>query len=95
VLELTPEDFDVESHPVSDIIGGQPADNFRILQDLLEGRTSQSIEDCVLMNASALLFVANRVKDFGEGTALARESLKGGFARKVLERYIRYSQSLL
>jgi anthranilate phosphoribosyltransferase len=88
---LTPEVFNVASHPVSDVIGGYPADNFQILHHLFNGQASVSIEDCVIMNASALLFVADIVQDFKQGTILARESLKSSRAKHVFEQYIQYS----
>jgi anthranilate phosphoribosyltransferase len=90
---LTPKDFQVASHPVADIIGGYPTENCQILHRLFNGQAPASIEDCVIMNASALLFVADIVQDFKQGTLLARESLKSGRAKHVFTTYIQYTQS--
>ena len=90
---LTPSDFDLEHHPISNIKGGHPPENLQMLHDLLTGQASKSVEDCVIMNASALLFVADRAEDFKQGTLLARDSLRMGYANNVFTRYIEFSQS--
>jgi anthranilate phosphoribosyltransferase len=82
------------SHPLNEIVGGYAKENFEILTKLFNNQASASIEDCVLMNTSALLFVADKVKDFKEGVNLARQFLKNGKAKEVFEEYIRYSNSI-
>ncbi|TFY64821.1 hypothetical protein EVG20_g5825 [Dentipellis fragilis] len=91
-LTLHPSQFGLPTHPLSEVAGGTPTDNatsFRLL--LTSGDEIPEhllpILDFVLINASALLVVANIAKDFEEGTRLAMESVTSGAAWKALETF--------
>ncbi|KAG6850205.1 hypothetical protein H0H93_016384 [Arthromyces matolae] len=91
-MTLTPEDFGLEEHPLSDVAGGNAQDNAATLQRLLtSGKTIpeelQPVLDFVLINASALLVVAGLAKDYKEGTAMALESIVSGLAWSSLETF--------
>jgi anthranilate phosphoribosyltransferase len=55
------ETFGIQTHPLKDVAGGKgPAENSRILQDLLAGRMEKGhpIYDFVMVNAAALVAIA-------------------------------------
>lgn len=45
------------------------------------------IENFVMINAAALLFVAGKAQSLEEGVRLARESVRSGRAEEVVKRY--------
>jgi anthranilate phosphoribosyltransferase len=49
----------------------------------------EAIRDFVLLNASAVLVVSGKAKDFKEGVRLADESMRGGGAMKALDGFRR------
>ncbi|KAI8987777.1 anthranilate phosphoribosyltransferase [Mycotypha africana] len=82
-------DFGLKTHPLTEVKGGDCYDNAEILQQLLNDELHEDhpILDFVLLNASALLVVAGIAKDFREGVVKARESIKQGKAKEVLETF--------
>ncbi|KAI7886122.1 anthranilate phosphoribosyltransferase [Lichtheimia hyalospora FSU 10163] len=82
-------DFGLETHPLSQVKGGDGSHNATILQSLLNDELPENdpILDFVLLNASALLVVSGIASDFKDGVAKARESIKGGGAKRVLEAF--------
>ena len=60
-FELEPADFDLPTHPLSEVAGGKsPAENAEILMDLLANKLSDDdpVLHFVLMNAAALFAIA-------------------------------------
>jgi len=81
-----PTDFPVGPATLADLGGGSAADNAAILVRLLEGSDRGPRRDAVLLNASAALFVAARVRSMGEGWDLAEKLLHDGRVLKTLDR---------
>lgn len=89
---LLPEQFGVQPHPLTSVAGGTPkqnAETFRLL--LTSGKQIPvhltPVLHFVLMNASALLYVAGLASDLKEGTRLALESITSGSAWSALEQF--------
>jgi anthranilate phosphoribosyltransferase len=80
---LRPEDFGLPRCALADLLGGDVAENVRIIQELLEGRKGPK-RDVVLMNASAALVAAGHAGDFREGVRLGAQSIDSGAARQKL-----------
>ncbi|KAI9489124.1 anthranilate phosphoribosyltransferase [Zychaea mexicana] len=82
-------DFGLKTHPLEEVKGGDGHCNAQILKRLLNNELPEDdpILDFVLLNASALLVVAGIATDFKDGVAKARESIKSGSAKKVLEAF--------
>ena len=82
-------DFGLETHPLEEVKGGDGHHNAEILKRLLNNDLPENdpILDFVLLNASALLVVSGIATDFKDGVAKARQSIKGGNAKKVLESF--------
>lgn len=67
-----------------DLLGGDAADNARILKEILSGATGPKT-DIVLLNAGAAIHVAELAPTLAEGIELARTSITSGAALKCLQ----------
>ena len=86
---ISPEDAGLPRHPISAIVGGDPAYNAAALRRLLGGETG-AYRDAVLLNAAAALIVAGTVQTLPEGAQIAAEALDSGAANALLDRWIAY-----
>ncbi len=91
--EMDPRDFGLKPAAASDLHGGDPAENARILRALLEGKDEPPRRDVVLLNAAAAL--ATEDGDFSAALVEARQSLESGAALARLEHLRRVSQSFV
>jgi anthranilate phosphoribosyltransferase len=66
---------------------GSKAENAERLRAVLEGAESPDTEYS-LANAGVALYAAERVSDFKAGVQMARESIRSGAAKRVLDAYI-------
>ena len=85
--DVSPEDFGLRHHALSDVAGGEATQNAGDIHAIVDGSDGPKT-DFVLMNAAASLFVAGRVSGFREGVDLAREAIASGRAREVLDHYV-------
>jgi anthranilate phosphoribosyltransferase len=80
---MVPEDIGLRRYPESDIAGGDPERNARILRDVLSGQQGGP-RDAVLANAAAALVCAGAAKDLRAGVSLAADSIdRGAGAQKL------------
>ena len=87
---LTPEVFGVARSKPEDLNGGDAEENCAVLRSILEGAHGPK-RDIVLVNASAALVAAGKALDFGEGMALAAESIDTGAASAKLEALAKFA----
>ncbi len=80
---LDPADYGI-SAPLDAIAGGDPAENATALREILEGERSPRA-DVIALNVALALVVAERAVSIAEGLSTAREHLRNGSARAVLE----------
>ena len=82
-------DFGLETHPLSEVKGGDCHENAIILERLLNGELSAGdpILDFVLLNAAALLVVGGVASDYKDGVEKAKQSVYGGSAKKAFEAF--------
>jgi anthranilate phosphoribosyltransferase len=73
----------IESHAKAGLRGDDAATNAKALRDVLDGETS-TYADAVLLNASAVLQIANKATSLKEGVELAREAIHSGAAHAKL-----------
>lgn len=96
---ISPQDFGIPSHPLSEVAGASAADNALILWKLLTPESNlplpsnvtsslEAIKDFILINAAALLFVAGVVQSYREGVEQARQSISEGKALLTLKLFI-------
>lgn len=90
--EVTPADFGVDAHPLSEVAGRTPEENATEMRELLAGRGRTAVRDMILMNSAAALYVSGKVSDFKAGVQKAKAALADGSATKTLEVYVTESQ---
>jgi anthranilate phosphoribosyltransferase len=69
----------------SDLAGGSPEDNARIIEEILENRGRDAAKAAVVLNAAGAIYVGGGAKTFADGVGIARQSLEGGGAKKALQ----------
>lgn len=90
---LAPADFQAESYPLGDLIGGPPEANARAIADLLSGKGAPAGQTAIAANAGALLKLAGVAQSFADGYSKASGVLATGSAFSRLERCARISRS--
>jgi len=83
-FEVTPEDAGLTRCTLEDLGGGDAAANAGILKDILSGDDGGPRTDIVLLNAAAVLVVAELAPDLRTGVDAAREAIGSGRALKAL-----------
>jgi len=89
-FEVTPEDAGLERAPLSEIRGGEAADNAKALKQLLQGKKN-AYRDITLLNCAAALLVAGKVKNLREGAETAAKAIDTGAAADKLQQWIKMS----
>jgi len=89
----SPEQMGVERGRLSDLRGGDVAENMEILGRLLDGSAPKALEDSVSMNAAAAFFIVGRHDSIEAGVPEARELLLGGAVREKIRQAKEFYQS--
>ncbi|HWA61672.1 MAG TPA: anthranilate phosphoribosyltransferase [Caulobacteraceae bacterium] len=84
LFNVTPEAVDLPRANLSDLQGGDPAENAEAMRALLAGALGP-YRDVVLLNAAAAFLVADRVETLREGLDMAAHAIDSGAARRSLE----------
>ena len=77
---LAPEELGLARCAPDALLGGERAENARILLAILDGSERGPKRDMVLLNSAAALVVAGLARDLAAGLDLARKALHGGGA---------------
>jgi anthranilate phosphoribosyltransferase len=88
---IKPEDFGIAPQPMSELKGGDAAENAAIIRDVLSGADGAP-GDVVALNAGAALYAADLVTDLQGGIARAGEVLRSGAALETLDAFVRSTQ---
>ena len=92
---IHPEEHGFKNIKREDLAGSEPAENARIIGEILDGGGPAGARAAVILNAAAAVYVSGRVKSYGEGVAAATKSIDSGEANNVLERLkVAYSKPL-
>jgi len=81
---ITPEELGIERAPVAMLRGGDALENAAILRAVFAGKPGPC-RDVVVLNAAAVLVVANRAADLHSGMRLACETIDSGGVMRLLE----------
>ncbi len=81
---VEPGDAGIEPAPLSEVAGGEPADNARVVAAILAGEEGPAA-DIAVLNAGAAILVGGGADDLAAGVGRAREAIASGAARRVLE----------
>jgi len=82
--EVHPAALGLECEDLDGLAGGEPEENARRVEQLLEGRGARAERCAVLLNAAAALYVSGRGWTLEEAVAHARDSLERGAALRAL-----------
>jgi len=84
LYRIDPEAFGLSRHPLSALQGGDAAINAAIIQEVFSGKRGAA-RDIVLLNAGAILYLAERVHSIGAGVIRAAELIDSGEVMRKLE----------
>jgi anthranilate phosphoribosyltransferase len=91
-IEITPEQAGLKRYPLDQVGGGFPADNSRLLLELLAGGGSEAQRAIVAINAGALLETAGIAADLRDGVGRAMDAISSGRAHQLLDRFVEASR---
>lgn len=91
-FSISPEDVGIARAKPEDLRGGEPEQNAKALQDVLDGKKS-AFRDIAAFNAAAALVVAGKAGALGDGLAQAYRALDSGKAKGVLAALIASSNA--
>jgi anthranilate phosphoribosyltransferase len=81
---MTPEDFGISSAKIEAILGGDAAENAKIIEAIFRGERGAR-RDVVLLNAAPALVAGGAANTWKEGIQLAGDAIDSGAALKKLE----------
>ncbi|MCL2576861.1 MAG: anthranilate phosphoribosyltransferase [Defluviitaleaceae bacterium] len=84
---ITPERFGFTRCRKSDLEGGEPAENAKILRHLLSGEKS-AMRDAAVLNAAAAMFVSEKFDSIDAAVKVANEVIDSGKAEQKLNDFI-------
>jgi anthranilate phosphoribosyltransferase len=70
----------------SSLAGGDPADNARLVIDVLQARAADAARAAVVINAAAAIYVAGIAESLPDGIARAQRAIDSGAAHDALAR---------
>ena len=83
---IDPVAYGLDASDPHALAGGDPADNARIIEEVLAGGSDDARSAAVILNAAAAIYVSGTVGEFAEGVAAARKALKEGKGLAALAR---------
>ncbi|HZK79243.1 MAG TPA: anthranilate phosphoribosyltransferase [Gemmatimonadaceae bacterium] len=83
---INPTDFGFRSTDSAELAGGDPADNARIVSEVLAGGGTPAARAAVIMNAAAAIYVSGRGISYQESVESARSALADGKGAEALDR---------
>ena len=83
---IDPAEYGVGAVPEADLAGGDPADNARVIEAVLQGTGPRGAVAAVLLNAAAALYVSRDDLNYGEAVEEAQLALTTGKGYHALER---------
>ncbi|MGH7411861.1 MAG: anthranilate phosphoribosyltransferase, partial [Candidatus Methylomirabilis sp.] len=88
---VSPEDFGLKRARLSDLQGGNAAENAQIIRRILGGEEGPK-RDVVLMNASLAIAAGGKASDLREGVKLAAQAIDSGAAMEKLRGLVEFSR---
>lgn len=85
---LEPRDFGLPTYPLDELIGGEPALNKKVIENLLKGQGTQAQNACVAMNVALLMKLFGH-EDLRVNTEKALKTITSGAGYKKLEQLIK------
>jgi anthranilate phosphoribosyltransferase len=89
-IDIDPARLGLSAAPLAALAGGDAAANADRMRAVLAGERGP-IRDCVVLNAGAALYAAERVPGIEAGMQVAERALESGAAQARLEALVRVS----
>ena len=83
---INPADYGLDQGDASQLAGGGPEDNARIIMETLGGAGTPAGRAAVILNAAAAVYLSGRVSSYKEGVDAARSSLDARAGLAALEK---------
>lgn len=93
--QLTPADLGVPLAQITDLEGGEPAQNALITETILKGRGTEAHANAVAINAGCALYVCGITDSVKAGTLLALATIQSGKAFELLSQLAKVSGEAL
>lgn len=90
---VTPESFGMPIAEPGDLIGGDPAENARIMMSILKGKLSPR-SDVVALNAGAGIYLSGSTDSMEDGVEMAKTVLASGAALRKLQQFAEVTHRL-
>jgi anthranilate phosphoribosyltransferase len=87
-MTIAPEDVGLQRSYGEGLHGGTPAENAKIMRELLGGERQGPLHDVVALNAGAAFYVAGATADLEAGVGRAQEIMAGGEPLRILDRLV-------
>ncbi|MBV7282351.1 anthranilate phosphoribosyltransferase [Corynebacterium sp. TAE3-ERU30] len=84
---LTPEEMGIATHELSEITGGDAAENAEMLRAVFAGTAPAAHVDAVAVNAGAMFYLHGVAESIAAGTAHAKEVISSGAVQDWLATY--------
>ncbi|MBY0489114.1 MAG: anthranilate phosphoribosyltransferase [Gemmatimonadaceae bacterium] len=83
---IDPADFGYEDIALTELAGGDPAQNAALVTQVLQGDGPRGAQAAVVLNAAAALYVSRDDIAYGDAVSTARDALRAGAGYTALER---------
>ncbi len=84
--QIDPQALGLPLVDATELAGGEPADNARIIEAVLGGGGPTGARAAVALNAAAALYVGGRAPDYPAALALAQAAMREAVGRSALDR---------
>ena len=91
--EINPQDYGIARHALTSIVVNNSAESLTMIQSVFSGQPGPA-HDAIALNAGAGIYVAGIADSLACGIELAAQAIASGAAKKKLDDYVAYSQSL-
>lgn len=82
--EVSPKDFGYKKADISEIQGGNAAENVRVIQEILKCTIKGAKQNIICMNAGAMIYLAGLAPDMFKGAEIAKKAIENGMAYQNL-----------
>lgn len=83
---LDPAEYVETEGNAEELAGATPADNARVITEVLMGRRAGMARSAVVLNAGAAIYVSGAARELGEGIDIASRALESGAGMTALEK---------
>ncbi len=86
--DITPEEFGLGKYEISELIGGDGAENAEITKQILKSELKGAKRDIVVLNSALGLVAGGKADTIADGVKLAQELIDSGKAYAKLEEFV-------